>query len=377
MPREGCVAVNIVSVSFSPEGVRAVRRGPVVGRLVARVISSASLVMLVALGSGCSSLSNPSTQSGFAAPVSIGTRTTFAPSSVDPETEIEWLARQHTPPARLRTAWLQLQLRRPQRVIDATSEVLYGPIKPSANEESFARYLRAEAWALDGRPERGQWDLARAAEVAVDADLRALIATKVAPVEAAVPDVAGVDLVVQPRKAWQAVAPDRGNITPMGRIHRVTIHHSAMYFRDTRPASCSAQIQRIQRDHMRNRDYGDIGYHYLIDPSGRIWQGRELRYQGAHASGSNNAGNVGICLLGNFVRGRNGQGPTQSQVSALRQLTAVLVQRHGIRAEAIFSHSDFKATDCPGALMLPVVDQLVRDMHKQGAAAIADAAAGQ
>jgi hypothetical protein len=383
MPREGSVAVNFLSsVIFLPEGVRAVRRGPAVGRSsvgqrVGRVIASASLVVLAALGGGCSSLSNPSTQPGFAAPVSVGTRTTFAASSVDPESEIEWLARQRTPPARLRVAWLQLQLRRPQRALDATSEVLYGPIKPSANEESFARFLRAEAFALDGRPERGEWDLARAAEVAVDADLRALIARKVKPVEAAAPDVAGVDLVVQPRQAWQASAPERSNITPMGKIHRVTIHHSAMYFRDTRPATCATQIQMIQRDHMRNRDYGDIGYHYLIDPSGRIWQGRDLRYQGAHASGNNNVGNVGICLLGNFVRGRTGQGPTAGQVRALRHLTAVLVQQHAIRAQAIYSHSDFKATDCPGALMLPVVDQLVRDMHQQGAAAIADTAAGQ
>jgi hypothetical protein len=43
---------------------------------------------------------------------------------------------------------------------------------------------------------------------------------------------------------------------------------------------------------------GDIGYHYIVDRSGAIWQGRRIRYQGAHARGSANNGNIGIVLLG-------------------------------------------------------------------------------
>jgi hypothetical protein len=311
---------------------------------------------------------------GFRPPASVAAAVTLAPPAMDPELEIDLLEKFHTTPSRLRIAHLQLLQRRPKNAIDACAEVLYGPVKPSANEEAFARYLRAEAWDLAGQPERGSFDRERAAELAIDFQLRQLLAAKVAP-RPGVP-VASVDLVVQPRSAWSARAPDRGNVEPMGSVHRLTIHHSAMYFRDTRPTTCATQLQQIQRDHMQNRGYGDIGYHYLIDPSGRIWQGRDLRFQGAHASGTNNVGNVGVCLLGNFVRGKGGHEPTNAQVQSMRQLVGSLMQRFRFGANAIHCHSDFKATDCPGPLLQPVVDQLVRDMHKNGPAAIAAAAAG-
>lgn len=338
---------------------------------------SNALLLLLLLAAGCAAPSNKSPLPGFAPPASVSARTTLAPPAMDPDLELDLLAPIKTPAALLRVAYLQLRQRRPQRALDATAEVLYGAVKPSANDESFARYLRAQAFDQQGRPERGQWDRARAAELAIDPELRTLVAKSLPPLQEAAPGIASIELVVQPRASWQAHPPELGNLTSMGKIHRLTVHHSAMYFRDTRPATCAAQIQKIQRDHMGNRDYGDIGYHYLIDPSGRIWQGRELRYQGAHASGNHNVGNVGICLLGNFIRGRDGHGPTAAQVRSLRQLTAAVVQRYGIGADAIYSHSDFKATDCPGPLLQPVVDQLVRDMHKRGAAAIADTAAGQ
>ncbi len=294
---------------------------------------------------------------------------------MDPEIELAELANFSTTPALLRTAWLELHQRRPDRTLDATAEVLYARTKPSANDESFARYLRAEAYAQQGKPERGQDDRERAAALAIDLDLRRLLADsapRVAPAPGADPD-----LVVQPRSAWQASAPDRTNIEPMTTIQRVTIHHSALLFGDPRPPTCATQIRQIQREHMRSRGYGDIGYHFLIDPSGRIWQGRELRYQGAHASGNNNVGNVGICLLGNFVRGRGGQAPTTAQVQTMRRLVGDLMLRYRFGPDGIYCHSDFKVTECPGALMEPVVAQMVRDLRRNAGNSLADAAAGQ
>jgi len=35
----------------------------------------------------------------------------------------------------------------------------------------------------------------------------------------------------------------------------------------------------IQRDHMDAKGWGDIGYHFRIDPSGRVLEGRELLWQ--------------------------------------------------------------------------------------------------
>ena len=336
-------------------------------------IGALALPLVLLLGA-CATTA-PRKTTSFQPPATVAWATTMAPPAMDPDREIALLAPFKTNAALLRASWLHLQQRRAQNAIDAAAEVLYGPVKPTGNEEAFARFLRAEAYTLAGQPERGQYDRDRAAELTIDVDLRRLLAgTTTKPAEPA-PAVASTELVVQPRSAWGARAVDRGNVEPMGSVHRLTIHHSAMYFRDTRPATCGAQLQLIQKDHMQNRGYGDIGYHFVVDPSGRIWQGRDLRYQGAHASGSNNVGNIGICLLGNFVRGRKGQGPTDAQIKAMRQLVSTLMGRYRFGPDSIHCHSDFKATDCPGPLMEPVVAQMVRDLQRGGR--VADASAGQ
>ncbi|MFN7671355.1 MAG: peptidoglycan recognition family protein [Planctomycetota bacterium] len=309
------------------------------------------------------------TKGAFQPPTVVGKSTTFAPSAMHPDAEIGLLARTKTPAALLRVAWLHLQQRRPQNALDAVAEVLYGPTKPSAHEESFARYLRAEAFAADGNPERGTYDRDLARQLAIDPELRKLLGPKVVPPTVAEsPPAAGLELAVQPRSQWKAAPHDPGNVEPMAPIHRVTIHHSAMYFRDTRPNTCAAQIKAIQQQHMTVKRWGDIGYHFLIDPSGRIWQGRQLRFQGAHATGEGNVGNVGICLLGNFMRTRRGkergQEPTREQVAAMRQLVAELMRKHNFGADAIFRHYDFRDTECPGELMTPIVSQMVKDFRR-------------
>lgn len=338
-----------------------------------RALAIAALAML----SACNSVAPPPKTTAFQPPTVVSKAVTFAPAAMAPDTEIDLLSRTKTPPALLRVAWLELQQKRAQNVLDATSEVLYGPKKPSVHEESFARYLRAEAFELSGQGDRGAYDRNLANQLAIDGDLRKLIAAKMrkaAPVEAAAP--VAIDLAIQPRSAWGAKAPDRSNIEPMQPIDRVTIHHSAIYFRDTRPGTCGAQIQGIQRQHMTTNRWGDIGYHFLIDPSGRIWQGRELRYQGAHAGGDSNIGNVGICLLGNFMR-KKGQQPTPAQVQTMRQLVGELMRVHRFGPDAIFCHHNFKDTECPGELMTPIVSQMARDFRRSGAGRAGSAAAEQ
>jgi hypothetical protein len=298
--------------------------------------------------------------------LSVSAGSILAAPKGDPEVELQALGGDRSPAAMLRRAFLHLQRGRAQPAIDAAAEVLYGAGKPGADAEAFARYLRAEAYELAGKPRSAELDRARARALALDPDLLRRLGE--APVAAAPPkeDVPRATMAVQPRSSWSPQRPDRANLEPMASPYRLTIHHSAMYFRDTRPAACAAQIQAIQREHMQQRGYGDIGYHFLVDPSGRVWEGRELRWQGAHASGEHNIRNIGICLLGNFLRGRGGQGPTALQLAAMRELVQSLMQRYEIGNEAIHCHSDFKATECPGPLLEAAVAQLTRDLRRQG-----------
>lgn len=299
----------------------------------------------------------------------VSAAVTLAEPTGDPEVELERLRTFDTLAAKLRAAYLQLRQGRTEATIDLCAEVLYGVQRPNANEESFARYLRAEAYAARGRPELGRFDRDRARALALDPELLRRLPAPEVPRPEATPRLA--DLPVQSRAVWGAAAPKLGNLDPMTKVTRLTVHHSAVYFRDTRLQTCAAQLQKIQREHMQTSRWADIGYHFLIDPAGRVWEGRELRYQGAHAEGRNNIGNIGICLLGNFMKGRDGQQPTPSQVATLRLLVAQLAQQYGIGADGIFCHRDFKPTECPGPLLQPVVIQLARDMARVGPARVA------
>jgi hypothetical protein len=156
-------------------------------------------------------------------------------------------------------------------------------------------------------------------------------------------------------------------LDPMERIFRLTVHHSGEYFRDTSPSGCATHIQKIQREHIADRNWGDIGYHFVIDPAGRVWEGRDLRWQGAHARGDNNRGNIGICVLGNFVRGKEGQRPTEPQLAALRQLVAELASHYAIKPAQIYSHRDFVQTECPGPYLAEVVAEIAHGMRTAAA----------
>lgn len=300
-------------------------------------------------------------------PTALSPDVTFAPAA-DPIAELEQLPKNGQAPLLLRRAFLELQCGRPEAAIDTTSIVLYGPSRPAANEEAFARYLRASAYVRRGTPSLARFDADRARSLSLDPALQRLLAALPMTAEPATSSHSLAALAVKSRAAWHAAAPNTRNLDPMDRATRLTVHHSAVYFRDNAAESAAVQIQHIQREHMHERDYGDIGYHFLIDPAGRVWQGRDLHYQGAHASGSNNVRNIGICVLGNFVRGAGGQGPTPEQVTSLRGLIDALMRDYGFGPDAIYCHSDFKATECPGPLLESVVARLSREMSGKLAA---------
>jgi hypothetical protein len=290
----------------------------------------------------------------------------LAPVRDDAEFDLEGLANSRDPAAHLRRAWILLQRHRPQDAIDASASVLYGPHPVSTQAEAFARYIRASGFDALGEQKRGDYDRQRALELALDPRLRERIGERGG--KAAAPEATAVagQLPLLPRARWNPTAPVSSRLDAMGRIFRITVHHSAMLFRDTSPQTAASQLRLIQHNHMQDPDrrYGDIGYHFLIDPGGRIWEGRDLKWQGAHARLDNNRGNIGICVLGNFIRGRDGQRPTEPELRSLRQLVAALAGRYGIAGDQIFCHSDFVVTECPGPLLEPEVARIAREIGR-------------
>lgn len=159
---------------------------------------------------------------------------------------------------------------------------------------------------------------------------------------------------VHSRAEWGAVAPAQP-YSPDPLPWRVTLHHSdGKYTRSLEESEAEARF--IQDFHIHGRGWNDIGYHFLVDPLGNVLEGRPEGVLGAHTL-SNNEGNVGIVLLGNYHPPVNNR-PTQAQLEAVAALGKYLVARYGIDPKSLKGHRDYKGTDCPGDVAYAKLDAL-------------------
>ena len=122
------------------------------------------------------------------------------------------------------------------------------------------------------------------------------------------------------------------------------------------------------------RGWDDIGYNWLIDPNGIIYEGRGggNNVVGAHFCGSN-TGTMGVCLLGSYEN----TPPTEAALTSLKDLLAwkfcdsqndpqatINLPSLGQSIPTISGHKDGCSTLCPGALLhgeLPQIRQAVAD----------------
>lgn len=102
-------------------------------------------------------------------------------------------------------------------------------------------------------------------------------------------------------------------------------------------------VRDIQDFHQEGQGWDDIGYNFLVDREGRIFEGRGWGAAGAHCPGFNVSA-WGVCFLGDDDPGRDV--PPAARL-AIRLLYEVAVSRagHGLKP---LGHRDGKATSCPG-----------------------------
>jgi putative cell wall-binding protein len=171
-------------------------------------------------------------------------------------------------------------------------------------------------------------------------------------------------------------------------VQKIVIHHSAGSNYDPNPA---ATVRAIMHLDAITKGWSDMGYNFLIDNVGHIYEGRYSRayapgeiptgedeagrlVTGAHARHFN-SGIAGIVLLGNYVD----RDITPATRAALVSLVAWLAERHGldplgaglyvnpITGEGkwlpnIIGHRNVSQTACPGGVFygtLPSVRQAV------------------
>lgn len=148
------------------------------------------------------------------------------------------------------------------------------------------------------------------------------------------------------RSSWAKARPMPTRMDPMTPIQRITIHHDGMtVFTDTSRSAASGRLESIRRAHLNRRPqpFGDIGYHFAIDPAGRVWAGRPLSWQGAHVR-AQNQGNIGIVMLGNYDQQRL----NSSQQQTLIRFLGDQMRKYRIPTSRVATHQEMAATACPG-----------------------------
>lgn len=177
-------------------------------------------------------------------------------------------------------------------------------------------------------------------------------------------------------------------------VQKLTVHHTATQNDDPDPA---ARVRAIYRYHTVDNGWGDIGYQFLVDEAGNVYEGRYTDddpdtmpgYRagsmegvvGAHVGGWN-SGNLGVSMLGTLTD----RAPTADAQAGLERTLAELATRSGIDPTGsgtyvnpangatwtgpnIPGHRDFSATDCPGGVAYDLLPQIRQNVAARMAGA--------
>ena len=151
-------------------------------------------------------------------------------------------------------------------------------------------------------------------------------------------------LAIRARSDWGC--PD-GESSPLWTPQHTIVTHAVVHH--TAGANMVADWDNEMRNiwylHTYTNGWGDIGYNFLIDPNGAIYEGRAggEGIIGAHFS-CRNTNTVGVALLGTFTS----TPPTEAALASLKNLLTELIRRNGIDPMAIVHHP-------PSGLDLPTI----------------------
>ncbi|MFA7169649.1 MAG: N-acetylmuramoyl-L-alanine amidase [Candidatus Paceibacterota bacterium] len=183
-----------------------------------------------------------------------------------------------------------------------------------------------------------------------------------------------------PRTTWGADETQMTWPIEYAKVEKIIVHHTASttLVADTDGSGqYKSMVNNIYKYHTSSKSwtdqngtnytgFGDIGYNYLIDPNGNIYEGRKggNGVIGGHASGFN-SGSVGISIIGNYQDGTAGQTNTSLDTkvaTALAKLIGWIAANNGMNLDTssnfygktidgMVGHKDVAATLCPGNII--------------------------
>jgi hypothetical protein len=207
-----------------------------------------------------------------------------------------------------------------------------------------------------------------------------------------VPAALGTPPIV-PRLSWGAnESIRRGPPTYASQLRFAIVHHTAGR-NDYSRAEAAAIVKGIQLFHVQGNGWNDVGYNFLVDRFGTIYEGRfggvDRNVVGAHALGFN-TGSVGIALLGTYGSTK----PSAAAQAAIERLIAWrldlahvdptstqtilsggserFVSGLSVQVRAVSGHRDTGSTECPGNALYARLDAIAASARSLGGVKIFD-----
>jgi hypothetical protein len=165
---------------------------------------------------------------------------------------------------------------------------------------------------------------------------------------------------VMTRREWGA-DPDLGDTCwapRFGRSARAVVVHHTVNSNDYSRADGPAIVRSILAYHTQGQGWCDIGYNYLVDRFGRVYEGRaggiRRPVRGAHA-GDYNTDTVGISMIGDYDKARLPRALKNAMVRLVGWRLGTSYTRiygktriYDRRVPHILGHRDVMSTACPG-----------------------------
>ena len=108
---------------------------------------------------------------------------------------------------------------------------------------------------------------------------------------------------IVPRKGWNADEKIRRAGPSFAATLRLALVHHTAGANGYTAAEAPAMVRAIQLYHVKGNGWNDVGYNFLVDRFGTVYEGRyggvERNVVGAHAEGFN-TGSVGVAVLGEY-----------------------------------------------------------------------------
>ena len=180
------------------------------------------------------------------------------------------------------------------------------------------------------------------------------------------------------RAQWGADLHIRRADPDYGAVQMAVVHHTDTG-NDYTPLQARAVVRGIYVFHVKSNGWNDIGYNFLVDRFGTVYEGRyggmDLPVIGAHTLGFNSV-STGVSLMGTF----SAASPSPAMLSSLEQVlawrldvahvdplghatvTSAGSDKYPQGAHAtlndISGHRDMDSTGCPGDIAYALLDQI-------------------